>query len=46
MMDYVSHPDYEKDDNRWGLCAGISHYEDENGHTFKFHFTDQELDER
>lgn len=47
-MEYVAHPDYEIDDLRPGLCAGMSHYAraDGNGHEFRIHLTDQPLDER
>ncbi|CDW85063.1 abc transporter family protein [Stylonychia lemnae] len=48
MLEYVAHPDYEKDQYRPGLCAGISHYPKPNGegHSFKIHMTDQLLDDR
>ena len=48
MMEYVAHPDYEQDENRPGLCAGVSHYprKDGEGHEFKIHLTDQNLDDR
>ena len=47
MMDYVADPNYELDNDRPGLCAGIAHYELEGGgHQFKLLFTDQVLDYR
>eukprot|EP00347_Sterkiella_histriomuscorum_P006793 403351411 len=48
MMEYVAHPQYEKESQRPGLCAGVSHYprSDAQGHEFKIHLTDQNLDDR